>query len=256
MTVGECERFLYDTYPKANQCPWDNTGLLCGDPEKKVTKILFALDVTDAVIDEAERVGAELIVAHHPVIRGGLDRVTPNSDSRIWKMCQKGIAAICMHTNLDISDGGVGDTLAQVFKLKNAEKVFEVEENPSLLFGRVGEIEPMEPEAFCRYTAQVLKTPFVRAVAGNKPIRRVAVMGGSGRDYIEAAARVADAYVTGDCRYHDFQLAERLGLTLIDAGHYPTENIIIPVLMEKMKAFDEVEQVLSSHQDVIKLYKE
>jgi putative NIF3 family GTP cyclohydrolase 1 type 2 len=80
-------------------------------------------------------------------------------------------------------------------------------------------------------------------------------MGGSGRDYIEQAAAIADAYVTADCRYHDFQLAEKLGLTLIDAGHFPTENVVIEPLMQTVaKAFPALTLHRAEHDDVIRIF--
>lgn len=255
MTVGQLERFLYDTYPKANQCPWDNTGLLCGDPDREVTAALFTLDITEAVIDQAENLGVQVIVAHHPLIRGGLTRVTPQSEHRVWRLCQNGIAAICMHTNLDISRGGVGDALAAAVGLQDPQAVFPVEEQESLLFGRVGQINAVSPAAFCEQVKAALQTPFVRAVCADKAVKTVAVMGGSGRDYIEQAAAIADAYVTADCRYHDFQLAEKLGLTLIDAGHFPTENVVIEPLMQTVaKAFPALTMHRAVHDDVIRIF--
>lgn len=255
MTAGQLEKFLYDTYPKANQCPWDNTGLLCGDPDTEITDVVFALDITDAVIEQAQALGAQVIVSHHPLIRGGLTRVTPQSEARVWRLCQNGVVAICMHTNLDISSGGVGDALAQAIGLQAPQAVFPVEENPALRFGRVGDIAPLSSEQLCQWVKQALQTPFVRAVCADKPMTRVAVMGGSGRDYIEQAAAIADAYVTADCRYHDFQLAERLGLTLIDAGHFPTENVVIEPLMQTVgMAFPSLRLHRAVHTDVIGLY--
>lgn len=255
MTVGQLERFLYDTYPKTNQCSWDNTGLLCGDPDGEVTAVLFALDITEAVIDQAEKQGVQVIVAHHPLIRGGLTRVTPQSEHRVWRLCRNGIAAICMHTNLDISRGGVGDALAAAVGLQAPQPVFPAEEQETLLFGRVGQIDAVSPAAFCERVKESLQTPFVRAVCGKNKIQTVAVMGGSGRDYIEQAAAIADAYVTADCRYHDFQLAQTLGLTLIDAGHFPTENVVIEPLMQTVaKAFPSLMLHRAEHDDVIKLF--
>lgn len=255
MTVRQLEQFLYDTYPKANQCAWDNTGLLCGDPDREVTAALFALDITEAVIDQAEEKGVQVIVAHHPLIRGGLTRVTPQSQHRVWRLCQNGVAAICMHTNLDVSAGGVGDALAAAIGLSDPQPVFPVEEHEHLFFGRVGKVDPIAPAAFCEQVKQALQTRFVRAVCGKDSIRTVAVMGGSGRDYIEQAATLADAYVTADCRYHDFQLAEKLGLTLIDAGHFPTENVVIAPLMQTLaKAFPSLTLYRAEHDDVIRLF--
>ena len=255
MTVGQLEQFLYNTYPKANQYPWDNTGLMCGDPEAEVTRVLFALDVTDAVIDQACALGAQVIVAHHPLIREGLKQVTPRSDARVWRLCRTGVAVISMHTNLDISRGGVGDSLAAAVGISAPTAVFADEELEHLAIGRVGEVAECAPEAFCEKVKAALETPFVRAVCGREPIRRVAVVGGSGRDFIAQAAGLADAYVTADCRYHDFQMAERLGLTLIDAGHFPTENVVIEPLMQTVReTFPALELYRAAHTDVIRLF--
>lgn len=255
MTVGQLEQFLYQTYPKANQCRWDNTGLMCGDPQAEVKRVLFALDITDGVIDQAQQMGVQVIVAHHPLIREGLLQVTPQRDARVWRLCKAGIAAISMHTNLDISAGGVGDALAAAVGLENPQPIFAVEEQEDLMFGRVGDVAETAPEEFCRRIKAALDTPFVRAVCGKRPITRVAVMGGSGRDYIEEAAYAADAYVTADCRYHDFQLAQRLGLTLIDAGHFPTENVVIEPLMRVVHtAFPELDVYRAEHVDVIGIF--
>lgn len=255
MTVGQLERFLYDTYPRSNACDWDNTGLLCGDPAIEVTRVLFSLDITEAVIDQAISADVQVIVSHHPIIRGGLTRVTPQSEHRVWRLCQSGIAAICMHTNLDISSGGVGDALAAALGLQHPTPVFPIEGQEHLLFGRVGEVTPCAPEAFCEKVKQVLNTPFVRAVCGTRPVANVAVMGGSGRDYIADAAAIADAYVTADCRYHDFQLAQTRGLTLIDAGHFPTEHVVISPLMEQVAAaFPELKLLRADHTDLIRIF--
>lgn len=255
MTVGQLEQFLYDTYPRANACAWDNTGLLCGDPDKAVSCVVFALDITDAVIDEALAVGAQVIVSHHPLIRSGLTAVTPQSHARVWRLCQNGLAAICMHTNLDISSGGVGDALAAALGLQAPAPVFPAEGEEHLLFGRVGAVTPCEAQDFCQKVKQALATPFVRAVCADRPIARVAVMGGSGRDYIADAAAIADAYVTADCRYHDFQLAQSLGLTLIDAGHFPTENVVIAPLMARVaEAFPALTLVTADHTDIIGIF--
>ena len=254
MKAGQLRDYLFEKYPRENACSWDNVGLLCGDPEQEIERLLVALDVTDDVIDEAIAMGADGILAHHPLLRGGLMALTPEKDGRAYRLCRAGIAAVCMHTNLDISEGGVGDCLADALRLNAPRPVFADEENAELLFGRVGRVREQTPEGFCEFVKDALKTPFVRAVLGTKPVRTVAVMGGSGKDYIEQAASVADAYVTADCRYHDFQLAERLGLTLIDAGHYPTENVVIPALCEAVReAFEDVEIRVSEHADLIRL---
>lgn len=252
MTLGELERALYEKFPRENQAPWDNTGLLVGDPARPVGRLLVSLDITEEVVDEAVRLHAGAILSHHPVIYRPLHAVSPRENRVVWLLLQNGLGAVCMHTNLDTSPGGVGDSLADALGLREVERVMPDEENPRALFGRVGSVEECTPEAFCERVKQALETPVLRAVCAPRPVRRVAVLGGSGKAYLAEAAALADAFVTADCGYHDFQTAASLGLTLIDAGHFPTENVVLPALMRAAKAaFPDVDVLRSAHGDVI-----
>jgi len=206
--------------------PWDNVGLLLGSRNTAVTKILVALDVTLPVIEEAVSIGANLIVTHHPVIYTPLKSV--DSGSFQWRLISAGISVICAHTNLDKADGGVNDVLAQTVGLTN------ISSPPELLFGRLGELSsPMSPEQFAASVASKLKA-HVKYNSTQKPIRRVAVIGGSCSQELDALPAGTDAVLTGETR-HNFRLdAARLGVCLLEAGHYHTENTIIPVLAKKL----------------------
>lgn len=123
-TVRKIEESLFAFAPRAGAMEWDNVGLLLGDPEKKISRILVALDITEAVADEAIATGCRLIVAHHPLMNcKWLPVQTVREDTPqghlLLKLLRAGISAICMHTNLDVAPGGVNDVLSGVLKLED-----------------------------------------------------------------------------------------------------------------------------------------
>ena len=118
ITVREVENFLYSWAPAHLAAGWDNVGLLVGSPDRAVAKILTALDITESVVEEAVQIGADLIVAHHPVMNCTWHPVqTLRTDDRqgriLTGLVENHISAICMHTNLDAAEGGVNDVLAE-----------------------------------------------------------------------------------------------------------------------------------------------
>ena len=113
---------------------WDNSGLLVGDGEREVKAALLCLDITLPAIRQAQRVGAQLIISHHPVIFHPLKRVMANSP--VYALIEAGIGAICAHTNLDVARGGVNDCLAQALGLMDIRPLGEGPEG----LGRMGEL--------------------------------------------------------------------------------------------------------------------
>lgn len=205
--------------------PYDNCGILVGDSEKEVSKAIVTLDITSDVIDEAVRKGAELIISHHPIIFSPLKSV--GIDSCVYKLIQNGITALCMHTNLDLSqENGVNITLAKALGLENIAIV----EGECLLTGELQ--TEYSVEDFAKYVKERLDCQGVRYTKGEKSIRRVAVACGAGGDYVFNCEKLgADAFVTGEIKHHQIIKANEIGLTIVDAGHYKTEDVIIPVLV-------------------------
>lgn len=204
---------------------WDNVGLLVGDSEAPVEGVLCALDITEAVIEEAAERGCNLIVAHHPVIFTSISRVTADAvTGRILiSMIRKGISGICMHTNMDCAPAGVNDLLAASLGLTDVENM-EAGEGGNL--GRVGNLpRTMTLEDFAKHVKLSLGAGGVRVADGGKPVRRVAVGGGACGKLMDFAVRKgADTFVIGDCSYDLMMKAHDIGLNLLDAGHFPTEN--------------------------------
>lgn len=234
-TVRDVERFLYDWAPAGLAAEWDNVGLLVGDPEREVRRILTTLDITEAVVEEAIGAGVDLIVSHHPVMNCAWHPVqTLRTDDRqgriLTKLVENHISAICMHTNLDAAEGGVNDILAKKLGLLDTEYLNEEK------IGRVGTLKCELPLVeFTRFVVKSLVCNGLRYTDCGKPVHRVAVGGGACGDYIaQAVALGCDTFVTSDLRYHDF--LDTKELNLIDAGHFPTEQVVVPELCRRLQA--------------------
>lgn len=256
-TAAEIERKLYDWAPKELAYEWDNVGLLVGDGAQEVRRVLVSLDITQAVADEAVRLGAQLIVVHHPVMNCTWHPVqTLREDDAQGKLLRtlvrENISAICMHTNLDIADGGVNDKLAEKLGVEVISALGEDK------IGRIGTLSCELPlEVFLQNVVKLLGSNGVRYIDGGKSVKKVAVGGGACREYIPMAISLGcDTFVTSDLKYNDFLDTE--GLNLIDAGHFPTENVVVPALAEYLKAaFPTLEIIISTAHDreVIQYYK-
>ncbi|MDO5142859.1 MAG: Nif3-like dinuclear metal center hexameric protein [Eubacteriales bacterium] len=253
-TVQDILTFLEGFAPPELAESWDNVGLLCGDRTQTVTGVLCALDVTEEVVAEAAAQGAELIVAHHPAIFTSVSRVTADdATGRILRAAiRQDIALICMHTNADCARGGVNDALASALFLTG---VVDMEAGENKMLGRVGDLpREMQPREFAHYVKECLHAGGVQFCDGGKPIRRVAVGGGAcGKLMDQALAKGADAFVIGDHSYDLMQRAQSLGLTLVDAGHFPTEDPVVAVFAAQISgAFPSVHTAVSvRHTDCI-----
>lgn len=258
-TVKEIYQMLDQFAPFRTQMDFDNAGLLVGDENAKVTKILVSLDITLPVIQEAIEMGADLIVAHHPVIFHPVKSIVKGelTGDKLIALIQNNISAICAHTNLDVAAGGVNDALAEALTLKDIEVFLPDgldEQGRPYGLGRIGVLEePCALPEFAKRVKERLGANGVRYVDVGRPVRRVAVGGGAcGGSLYDAFAKGCDAFVTSDVKYDGFLDAKALGIGLIDAGHFPTENVVLPVLEKLLKnGFPDVEICLSQvHKEV------
>ena len=245
--VSDIFDFLCRLAPLQLQMSFDNSGLLLGKKDSVVDKVLLALDVTDAVVDEAIEIGAQLIISHHPLIFSPIKSLT---DERLLKLIEHSIAVISMHTNLDIAPGGVNDVLMAVLGAKTIDVLDEHG------CGRVGFLEKEKSiDEFLIECKNALGCNGIRYFSAGRSVKNLAVMGGSGADELETAfAKGCDTYVTADIKYHQFLRASELGINLIDADHFCTENPIIPVLKKALeKQFMDIKFLVSEkHQQIIK----
>ena len=253
-TVGDILKYIETLAPRELKMDWDNVGLNCGSRSAPVTRILVALDPFEHVCQEAAQWGADLLVTHHPLIFRPLPMVTDDAaiTRGLMELVRHNISHICAHTNLDCAPGGVNDALAATLGLENTESLGA--------YGgmmRCGEVPQQDLTSFLAFVKEKLHCDGLRYCDGGKPVRKVAVGGGScAGEMLDALRAGCDTFVTADIKYNQFWDARDLGLSLIDAGHFATENPVVSVLAEKIAAaFPETQVKISeTHADCMKYY--
>lgn len=262
-TVADVLAYLNTIAPPAMAESWDNVGLLSGRKGKNVNKLLVALDPFRGVIQEAVSEQADLIVTHHPLIFGdALMAVNEDTETgrNLLMLIEHGIAAINAHTNLDQAPGGVNDALAEKLGLDcvsiiDPQGLDEQGREWGLL--RTGTVKEQTLGCFLSSVKEALGCKGLRYVDGGSPVHRVAVGGGSCAGAIyEVASTGCDTFVTADVKYNQFWEARDLGLNLIDAGHFYTENPVTEVLARKLQEkFPEVTVMISrTHRDCMEFF--
>ena len=237
--------------PLPLQDSYDNAGLQIGlTAEQEVTGALLCLDVTEAVIDEAERMGCNLIVAHHPLLFRGLKSITGQNyvERCVIKAIQKGIGIYAAHTNLDNAEGGVNYRIAEKIGLANLS-FLDAKPGMSAGAGVIGELPEEEDEqAFLERVKALFGIQCIRhnQRCGRK-IRRVALCGGAGGFLLSnAIAQGADAFLTGEMRYHDY-FGHEGELLIAEMGHYESEQYTIDIFAEVLnRRFPELKIVKTS----------
>ena len=254
-TVADILKFVETVAPPYMKEDWDNVGLNCGHMDRPVTKILVALDPFPHVCREAKEIGADLLVTHHALIwkPGFITDANAQGRNTLF-LIENGIAHINAHTNLDQAPGGVNDVLAAKLGLEHVEII-----NPKDGIGlmRCGDVAAQPLENFLATVKEQLDCDGLRYVDGGKPVRKVAVGGGScASGILEVKAAGCDTFVTADIKYNQFWDAQDLGINLIDAGHFHTENPVVAVLADKIAAaFPEIQVKISkTHTDCMKYY--
>ena len=237
LNVQQIHDFINERAPFETQVAYDNSGLLVGNPTNEVTGVHFALDVTDAVIDEAVSHGANLIVTHHPLMFSPIKRMveTDHEARLICRMIREGISLISAHTNLDQAPGGVNDVLAAAIGLRNVSGEG---------FLRVGDLpEAMTAEALAAHVSHCLGDTVRLMGSADRLIQRVGMCSGSGSDEWPAAAAMgAQAFLTGEAKHHHALQAAANGVVILEAGHHATEAPGIFALADALQSWPDIVQ--------------
>ena len=237
MTVEEIYRSLSRRIPEELREPWDNDGLMCSDDtSKEVHRAIVTLDVTENIVDYAISSGIDLIVSHHPLIFKPIISVTEESNvaRKVIKLIKNGIAVISLHTRADKVSGGVNDILADILGMKDSVPFGEGD------LGRIGMLdEETSLEDFSYQVKTLLDCDGIRVADACIPVQKVAVVGGDGKDFVRDALTLgADTYVSGRISYNMMEEALEMGINLIEAGHFFTEQPVTSFFQSLLMRLD------------------
>lgn len=248
MTVRDIYEYLNSVAQFKTQEDWDNSGIMAGDFDDEVKKILFALDFTPEVVKEAEELGCTLIVNHHPALFHPAKSFVSGTNG-LYEAVRAGISVIASHTCLDMADGGVNDVLCFALELKNIIKLYPESDDAPIM--RAGTADRQSIKDFAEFVSKKLKGA-VR-FTGKRDVEKVALCSGSGCSFLKFAAESGyDTFVTGDASHHDFLDAQMMNINLIAAGHFETENIMMSVLAKKTgDKFKDIETFVSSQKSPV-----
>lgn len=250
MKLKEIISIIETHFPTASAMEWDNVGLLLGDREREIKKVLLTLDITYDIIEQARAAGAELILSHHPVMFSPVQKITTDTGLGKILLCaaENKINIYAAHTNCDVAPAGINAYFAEMFELENPEAIEESG------LGRIGNLKcAMKFSDFAKLVCDKLKTPHLRFCGDeNRMVMRIAIGSGACADCIPAAAEMgADVMITGDLKYHEMLEAAELGINVIDAGHYPTEIVVEDIFAEVLKDTG-LEILLAKSRDVFR----
>ena len=236
MTVKDIYERLNEQIPDTLREEWDNDGLMCApDVTREVSKVLLTLDVTEELVDYAIEQGFDLIVSHHPLIFKPISAINEHNHiaRKLIKLIENEISVFSFHTRADKVKGGVNDRLCELLGIEGTEPFGEGE------LGRVGFVEQMTLEDFLYKVKTTLGADVVKYSDGYNSVRRVALVGGDGKDFVADAIRVgADTYLSGRISYNVMEEAAEMGINLIEAGHYFTEQPLMEFFKEILLDLD------------------
>ncbi len=257
-TVADVVAELERRYPPAWAEEWDRVGLVLGEPCAPVRRVLCVVDVVSETVAEAVDVGADLIVAHHPLLLRGVSSVAPTTYKGriVHRLIKADVALYVAHTNADVAEPGVSDALAARFGLTDLRPLHPPAPGSPAYgagrgIGRIGELpEPMTLAELTRLAAAVLPATASGVRAAGDPrrvVRTLAVSGGSGDGFLgDATAAGVDAFLTADLRHHpagEHLAAE--GPALLDAAHWATERPWLDDLAAVLRETTGVETLVS-----------
>lgn len=236
MICRDIMKTIEERYPKSYAMEWDNVGLLVGRSDKEVKKVFIALDATDEVIDEAIKMGADMLITHHPLIFKALRQINDSNfiSNRVIRLIQNDISYYAMHTNYDVM--GMADLAGEMLAFEDMEVLEVTDKVEEQGIGRVADLkEEMTLEECAQFVKEKFRLPSIKVYGDPKmKISRMAVSPGSGKSVIGVALiKGADVLVTGDIDHHEGIDAVAQQMAVIDAGHYGIEHIFI----EDMRQF-------------------
>ena len=235
MTVRTLYNFIDEIAPFCNQDPSDNSGLLVGDYEAKVSKVLVSLDLTRNVAREAVDTGVDLIIIHHPYMHRPVSEQA--SDDLLSALASNNINLIAAHTNMDVAVGGIADIMLEKLEFPKSDTVILPINPDGTGYGRIVKLtSPTSAVALAEKCKIAFGCKTVCYTDSGKPITKIGVTSGSAEESVETALNAGcDAFICGEVCYDRTLFATDHSLTLIEAGHFHTEDIFCDDLVRKLK---------------------
>ena len=235
MKIKDIIKFLEERFPLSLQEDWDNSGLQIGNIENDLTNIMISLDLDEQTIQKAKEKSCNLIINHHPFLFSSIKSIDLNKgNGKIIKdLIKNDITVFAMHTNLDIGKGGVNDNLAKLLELRDISNLDTNNENPMARFGYTDEKTAYD---FSKFVKEKLNCKGLILYGDkNKKIKKVALCGGAGSDFInDAIKKGCDLIVTSDVKYHE-AIDNCKKINIVDPGHFASENHIIYMIKDLLE---------------------
>lgn len=238
---------LAPTYLKED---FDNVGLMVGNKDKEVKKVLLALDCTLNVIEEAKKEKIDLIITHHPLIFKKPNSITTDTlqGKKIIELIKNDICVYSSHTNLDSVENGLNHTIVSILGFDNSKILEKNKKDDRAGLGRIVYLnKEINLEDLINKIKKSLNINNLRVVKGNDKVNKIAIINGSGQDFIgKAVALGADCIITGDTTYHFASDYKEMGISILDVGHFASEQIVFFFVMKKLKEkFKDIEFITS-----------
>ena len=232
---------------------YDNVGIMVGDPQQEVKKVLLALDCTNEVLAEAVENNCDMIIAHHPLLFRRPKSIVKGDllGDKVIKLIKEDITLYACHTNLDSARNGINETIVKMIGFESDEIIEPHDKNDNKDCG-IGRIIRLNKSITLNDVIQKVKNNLnikeLRVAKGRDEIKTIAVINGSGQDFFDAAKRLgADCIITGDTTYHFVSDYKEMGINIIDAGHFGTEFTVFIKTLEFLKEeFTDVEFINST----------
>lgn len=250
--VIDISKEIEDFAPKFLKEDYDNVGLMVGDNQKEVKKVLLSLDCTNEVIKEAIELNCDLIINHHPLLFKRPSTIVKGDlvGEKIITLIKEDIALYSCHTNLDSTKNGINETIVNILGF-NSSKIIEPNDSSEYKDCGIGRIIELEKEMTISEIINLVKEKLniknMRIVRGSEKVKILAIINGSGQDFFYKAKSLgADCIITGDTTYHFASDFKEMGISILDPGHFPTEYIVFLKTLEFLKdKFKDVEFIAS-----------
>ncbi len=258
MKLEDIINFLEKKYDPELAEKWDNSGLIIGRKGSNISAVIICLDITVGVIEQAIAARAELIISHHPLIFSEIKRITSDTllGEKILKLTENKIAVYSMHTNVDSAADGLNDYILEKLSFGGEKSVWLKNESHSE--SGLGRILELKKEDNVHNISKIIKEKLNlknMRIAGdeNKKVKKIAVLTGAGGSMIPEIDNTVDLYITGDLKHHETLDALEMGLTLIDIGHYESENIFSELIKKDLKEFFNGKIIQAKENQVFKI---